>query len=421
MGCCAKKKSNDENLLGDNYDKTQNYSITEDSTIKVKSQEDYTKMENVEKKLSYDDFEPLKLLGTGSFGRVLLVKKKNNNKLFAMKILLKSYLKKKHQEEHTKTERNLMVSINCPFVMNIKYAFQDETQLYLVTEFMQGGDIFFHLHEKGKFKRERAKFYIIEILLAIEFLHKNNMVYRDLKPENILMDKEGHIKITDFGLSKILDDMNDKVFTLCGTPQYIAPEVIYKKGYDKGIDWWSLGCILYEFLTGSLPFYIPRGAKISTKTFETPVKFPKNMNKDDIDLISKLLTVNPKQRLGYGPNDAEDIKAHPYFKDVDWNKYLKKEITPPFVPKLKNDQDLKYFDKAFTDEAVNITKTVVPRSRVQSDYYGFTYIATSVQNELGNFEPGNDKEIDEGEEGAQEDKSDNKEKEKEDNVEIEIK
>ena len=408
MGCCEKKKPNDDNLLGDNYDKTQNYSITEDSTIKVKSQEDYTKMENVEKKLSYDDFEPLKLLGTGSFGRVLLVKKKNNNKLFAMKILLKSYLKKKHQEEHTKTERNLMVSINCPFVMNIKYAFQDEVQLYLVTEFMQGGDIFFHLHEKGKFKRERAKFYIIEILIAIEFLHKNNMVYRDLKPENILMDKEGHIKITDFGLSKILDDMNDKVFTLCGTPQYIAPEVIYKKGYDKGIDWWSLGCILYEFLTGSLPFYIPRGGKISTKTFETPVKFPKNMNKEDIDLISKLLTVNPKQRLGYGPNDAEDIKAHPYFKDVDWNKYLKKEITPPFVPKLKNDQDLRYFDKAFTDEAVNSTKTVVPRSRVQSDYYGFTYIATSVQNELGNFEPVNDKEIDEDEKEDQEDKDDKK-------------
>ena len=390
MGCCAKKKENkDDNLLNDSYNKDQNYSITEDSSKKVSSNpEAYTKMENVDKKLCYEDFEPLKLLGTGSFGRVLLVRKKNNDKLYAMKILLKSYLKKKNQQEHTKTERDLMVSINCPFIMNIKYAFQDEIQLYLVTEFMQGGDMFFHLHEKGKFKRERAKFYIIEILLAIEYLHKHNMIYRDLKPENILMDKDGHIKITDFGLSKILDDMNEKVFTLCGTPQYIAPEVIYKRGYDKGIDWWSLGCILFEFLTGYLPFFIPKGGKISHKTFEGPLKFPKNMNKDDIDLISKLLVNNPKKRLGNGPRDAESIKEHPYFKDVDWDKYLKKEIQPPFVPKLKNDTDLKYFDKAFTDESVNTPKQNVPRSRVQSDYFGFTFNGNSVaKNELENYDP----------------------------------
>ena len=389
MGCCQKKKSDkDDNLVDQNYDKDQNYCITEDSSLTVKSNpEAYTKMENVDKKLCYDDFEPLKLLGTGSFGRVLLVRKKNNNKLYAMKILLKSYLKQKHQQEHTKTERDLMVKINSPFVMNVKYAFQDETQLYLVTEFMQGGDMFFHLHEKGKFKRERAKFYIIEILLGIEYLHKNNMVYRDLKPENILMDKDGHIKITDFGLSKILDDMNDKVFTLCGTPQYIAPEVIYKKGYDKGVDWWSLGCLLYEFLTGSLPFYIPRGAKISHKTFEGPIKFPKGMNKEDKDLISKLLVNNPKNRLGNGEKDAESIKEHPYFKDVDWDKYLNKEIEPPFIPKLKNETDLKYFDKAFTDESVNTNKQNVPRSRVQSDYFGFTFNGNSAdKNELEDYE-----------------------------------
>ena len=392
MGCCSKKKSlKDENLLKDNYDKTQNYSITEDTNLTVKPEkEGYTKMESMEKKLSYNDFEPLKLLGTGSFGRVLLVRKKSNNKLFAMKILLKSFLKKKHQQEHTMTERELMVSINCPFIMNIKYAFQDDSQLYLVTDFMQGGDIFFHLHDKGKFKRERAKFYIIEIILAIEFLHKNNMIYRDLKPENILMDKEGHIKITDFGLSKILDDMNDKVFTLCGTPQYIAPEIIKKKGYDKGIDWWSLGCLFYEFLMGGIPFYIPRGARISEKTFETPIKFSKKMTDEEIDLIKKLLTINPEERLGNGPRDADDIKAHPYFKDVDWDKYYKKEVKPPFIPKLKNDEDLRYFDKSFTDEDVNTTKQMVPRSRVQSEYYGFTYNENSAKNELGNLEPPKD-------------------------------
>ena len=416
MGCCQKKKK--KPLLEKDEIEESKEEIMNETKIDEDSNEQALNV-----KVTYNDFEPLKLLGRGSFGEVLLVRLKANQKVYAMKILSKKLLKRKKQEEHTKTERDLMVKINSPFIVNIKSAFQDSTKLYIVSEFMQGGDMFFHLHD-GQiiiFNNEKTKFYIIELVLALEFLHKNNMVYRDLKPENILMDKEGHIKITDFGLSKILDDMNDKVFTLCGTPQYIAPEVIYKRGYDKGIDWWSLGCILYEFLTGSLPFYIPRGGKISTKTFETPVKFPKNMNKDDIDLISKLLTVNPKQRLGNGPNDAEDIKAHPYFKDVDWNKYLKREITPPFVPKLKNDQDLRYFDKAFTDEAVNTTKTVVPRSRVQSDYYGFTYIATSLQNELGEFAPGNEKEIDEDEREDLEDKEDikeeEKEKEKEENIE----
>ena len=388
MGCCAKKKTNkDDNLLNNNYVETNNHLIIEDSNQKIKnSEEKYTKMNNIEKKICYDDFIPLKLLGTGSFGRVLLVRKKNNNNLYAMKILIKSYLKQKKQEEHTRTERDLMVKINSPFIMNIKYAFQDEIQLYLITDFMQGGDMFFHLHEKGRFKSDRTKFYIIEIVLAIEFLHKNKMIYRDLKPENILMDKEGHIKISDFGLSKILEDMNDKVFTLCGTPQYIAPEVIYKKGYDKGVDWWSLGCIFYEMLTGYLPFNIPKGGKISPKIFEVPVKFPKNISDNEIDLIKKLLTLNPKKRIGHGETDANDIKKHPYFNGVDWNKYLKKEIQPPFKPKLKNDLDLRYFDKAFTDESINV-KQQVPRSRVQSDYFGFTYNGNSMKNELDNLDP----------------------------------
>ena len=386
MGCCCKKKQNvDETLLSNDTENNENYSITEVPEIKQKSsKEESIKVTNTERKLGYDDFVPLKLLGTGSFGRVLLVRKKNNNKYYAMKILLKSYLKQTHQEENTRTERDLMVTINCPFVMDIKYAFQDEIHLYLVTEFMQGGDMFFHMHDKGLIKKERTKFYIIELVLAIEYLHSNNMIYRDLKPENILMDKYGHIKVTDFGLSKILDDMNDKVFTLCGTPQYMAPEVIRKRGYDKGVDWWSLGCIFYEMLTGAMPFYIPRNQKLSPRLYQTPIKFPKNMTIEEIDLISKLLAVDPKQRIGNGSNDAKDIKAQPYFKGVDWDKYYRQEIKPPFIPKLKNETDLKYFDKAFTEESINV-KQQVPRSRVQSDYFGFTYNDSPMKKELDNI------------------------------------
>ena len=294
----------------------------------------------------------MKLLGRGSFGEVLLVRLKATNKIYAMKILEKKLLKLKKQQGHTKTERDLMVRINCPFIVNIKSAFQDETNLYLVSEFMQGGDMFFHLHDGGIiiFNLEKTKFYIIELILALEFLHKNNMVYRDLKPENILLDDKGHIKLTDFGLSKILEEENDKAYTICGTPQYLAPEILLRQGYDKMIDWWSLGCIMYEMLTGRLPFAIKRGCKMSMKIYEKKVLFPSNINSNAKDLIEKLLIVNPKERLGI--DGSESIKSHPFFEGVDWNLAYEKKLTPPFIPKLKSDTDLRYFDSIFTDEPI---------------------------------------------------------------------
>ena len=186
---------------------------------------------------------------------------------------------------------------------------------------------------------------------------------------------------SDFDLIKILDDSNNKAFTLCGTPEYLAPEVLYNKGYDKGVDWWSLGCVFYILLTGCLPFHIPRGKPLNPKMFATPIKFPKESDKDEIDLISKLLTADPKQRIGNGPNDAKEIKNHPYFKNVDWNKYLKKEINPPFKPELDDELDLKYFDKTFTEESINV-KQQLGRSIPQSDFFGFTYNDNSFKKEL---------------------------------------
>ena len=149
------------------------------------------------------------------------------------------------------------------------------------------------------------------------------------------MDLKGHLKISDFGLSKILDNPDDKTFTLCGTPQYISPEILSKKGYDKTVDWWSLGCFFYEMLTGCLPFPIPKGNQINLRIYETPIRFPSDIEPNAINLISQLLTVNPKKRLGYGNSDAQKIKEHPYFKDVNWDKYWNKEIEPPFVPEIE--------------------------------------------------------------------------------------
>ena len=357
MGCCEKKR----NQLID----------------KEKAQEIG---EILYPKLNYNDFEPLKLLGTGTFGRVLLVRFKSNNQLYAMKILMKSRIKSTHQEEHTKAERDLMVQIDNPFLLNIKFAFQDETKLYIVSNFMQGGDMFYHLHFESKFSEKKAKFYLIEIILGLEYLHKNNMIYRDLKPENILMDSTGHIKLSDFGLSKILSDNDEKAFTLCGTPQYLAPEIMKEEGYDKNVDWWSLGCFFYEMITGFLPFYIPKDY-LNEKVYEQKVIFPSGINPLAIKFIKELLVVDPNNRLGNGVNGVENIKSHEYFKDVDWNKYYNKEIEPPFIPKLDSDEDLKYFDKMFTDEPVD---SPVPQSRprVYSTYKGFTYVNNSIKKDM---------------------------------------
>ena len=382
MGCCAKKKqenlddlidkkesnTNENNAIIQDPDLNKNSTITSNSSTVSRS-----------KSLCYEDFTPIENLGSGKFGRVVLVRKNSNDKLYAMKVLLKSYLKRRHQKEHTKTERDLMVSVKCPFVMDLKYAFQDETQLYLISEFMQGGDMSFQFHERGRFSKETAKFYIIEIILALETLHKNNIIYRDLKPENILMDKEGHIKITDFGLSKILDDMNDKAFTLCGSPQYVAPEVLNKQGYDKGVDWWSLGCVLYEMLTGWLPFFIPPGIRLNSEVYKTPLRFPKDVDNIEIDLIQKLLCVDPKNRLGNQVNDAQEIKAHPFFKDVNWDDYLNKKVPVPFKPEFENELDLKYFNRGFNEEYVTI-KPTTSRSRAGSEYKGFSYNENSLTN-----------------------------------------
>ena len=208
------------------------------------------------------------------------------------------------------------------------------------------------------------------------------------------MDIDGHIKISDIGLSKILEVTDDKAYTLCETPQYIAPEILKNKGYDKTVDWWALGCILYEMITGCLPFLIPRGNKINPKVYEEPLRFPQDINPLAVNLINQLLTVNPIKRLGYGENDAQKIKDHPYFKGINWEKYWNKETEPPFIPELNSEIDLKYFDKMFTDEPVNSNRpTVMSRTRIQGVYKGFTFVNQSVCNELIKFNGNDDEDI----------------------------
>ena len=315
-----------------------------------------------------EDFKHLKVLGRGSFGKVILVKNENNNKLYAMKILDKKFIVKKNQVSHTQTERALLEKLKHPFIVRLNYAFQDSKRLYFLTEFLQGGELFFHLRRNSGYKEKAVRFYMCQILLALEYMHNNNYIYRDLKPENILIDKEGNIKLTDFGLSKILPEEEKTTYTMCGTAEYLAPEILFGKGYDKTCDWFSFGVVVFEMFCGYHPFK-SKGQKIDPKIYLRKTYIPDKVPKTPRDLIEKLFVSNPKKRLGY--NGADEVKNHPFFKGIDFDKVLKKEYKPPFIPKLKDDTDLRYFDENFTQLNVENEKAEEKHDEEDKDEFNF--------------------------------------------------
>ena len=329
-------------------------------------------------KVTLNDFQIIKLLGKGAFGKVLLVYNEELKKYFAMKTLRKDYIKKNQQTKHTKEERKILEKIDYPFISKLYYAFQNEKKLFMITEYMPGGEMFYHLHMNDHFNENKARFYIAEIVLAIDHLHKNNILYRDLKPENILLDELGHIKLTDFGLSKIMNNIEkDKTYTVCGTPIYVAPEVLTGQGYNKLVDWWSVGVLLYEFLAGYSPYREAR-TKIDIKIYKKKLEQDPLISDTAFDLIKKLCTFDVSKRIG---KNFEDIKNHEFFKDIDWIKLEKKEITPPYKPKIRFAGDVGNFDTMFTDMSIHSTKrnkeVLVNSSTIKNTkntYVGFTYI-----------------------------------------------
>ena len=343
MGCCQKKKSSisKESINNALYnDKlVPNLSISEPSTNRTSVRTTRSSLDN--SNTSLKDFKTLKILGKGSYGKVYLVKNRNTNKIYAMKILDKQFLLEKNQITHTKTERIALEKLKHPFIVKLNYAFQDFKNLYFITEFLQGGELFYHLRKKSGFKEKAVKFYMSQVLLALEFMHDNNYIYRDLKPENIMIDKQGNIKLTDFGLSKILKP-NETTYTLCGTAEYLAPEIIFGKGYDKTCDWFSFGVVIFEMFCGYHPFG-KKNKKIDPTIYLRKTYIPEKVGKKAKDLIEKLFVGDPKKRLGY--NSSDEVKNHPFFNDIDFNKVLNKEYKPPFIPQLDNETDLKYFDQ----------------------------------------------------------------------------
>ncbi|EMD40811.1 hypothetical protein CERSUDRAFT_45181 [Gelatoporia subvermispora B] len=296
------------------------------------------------------DFEFLKLIGRGTFGRVFQVRKRDTKRIYAMKVLSKREIIAKKEVAHTIGERKILQrSLESPFLVGLKFSFQTDTDLYLVTDFKSGGELFWHLQRETRFSEERARFYIAELILALEHLHKYDIVYRDLKPENILLDATGHVALCDFGLSKPDLRSDELTNTFCGTTEYLAPEVLLDEhGYSKLVDFWSLGVLLFEMCCGWSPFYAEDTQQMYKNICFGKIRFPKGViNEDGKQFVKGLLNRNPKHRLG-AQRDAAELKAHPFFKTIDWDALAKKQVTPPFKPAVESDESVANFDPEFT-------------------------------------------------------------------------
>ncbi|KAJ9098347.1 Serine/threonine protein kinase, AGC [Naganishia cerealis] len=300
---------------------------------------------NQNQHLTIDSFELLKVIGKGSFGKVMQVRKRDTMRIYALKTIRKAHIVSRNEVTHTLAERTVLAKVNNPFIVPLKFSFQSTDKLYLVLAFVNGGELFHHLQREGRFNEVRSRFYAAELLCALEHLHSFNVVYRDLKPENILLDYVGHIALCDFGLCKL--NMSDSETT----NKYLAPELLSGHGYTKCVDWWTLGVLLYEM---------------------DPLRFPDDMGSEARSVLTLLLNRDPARRLGV--NGAQDIKNHPFFaRHIDWKKLVAKKIQPPFKPAVASAIDTSNFDEEFTSE--------VPQDSVVAD----SHLSQTVQQQFEGF------------------------------------
>ncbi|XP_020386477.1 ribosomal protein S6 kinase alpha-3 isoform X7 [Rhincodon typus] len=328
-------------------------------------------------------FEFLKVLGQGSFGKVFLVRKAQGSdagQLYAMKVLKKATLKVRDRVR-TKMERDILVEVNHPFIVKLHYAFQTEGKLYLLLDFLRGGDLFTRLSKEVMFTEEDVKFYLAELALALDHLHSLGIIYRDLKPENILLDEQGHIKLTDFGLSKESIDHEKKAYSFCGTVEYMAPEVVNRRGHTQSADWWSFGVLMFEMLTGTLPFQGKDRKETMTMILKAKLGMPQFLSPDSQSLLRMLFKRNPGNRLGAGPDGVEEIKRHSFFSTIDWNKLCRREILPPFKPAIGRPEDTFYFDPEFTAKTPKDSPGIPPSANAHQLFRGFSFVAVASEEE----------------------------------------
>jgi len=322
-------------------------------TINIRKYTGYDESDAQRKRLHHlkmDDFEVGVTLGTGSFGRVSAVKYKETGRWYAMKQLKKREIIELNQIDHINAEREVLSSISHPHIVNYYGSFQDPSCLFILMEYVNGGEFFTHLRKAGRFPEETAKFYTAEVLTALAYLHSNDIVYRDLKPENLLLDSAGHAKITDFGFAK---QVEFRTWTLCGTPEYLAPEIILSRGHAKAADYWALGILAFEMLAGYPPFYDDDPVRIYEKILAGKIKWPYHMSEEAISFISDLLVPDIHHRLGSSKRGANDIKAHAWFAGMNWDEMKGSDTDAPIKPLVMDEGDTSNFDSYPDDEDVD--------------------------------------------------------------------
>eukprot|EP00767_Chilomastix_cuspidata_P005918 gnl/Chilomastix_cuspidata/619.p1 GENE.gnl/Chilomastix_cuspidata/619~~gnl/Chilomastix_cuspidata/619.p1 ORF type:complete len:496 (-),score=258.08 gnl/Chilomastix_cuspidata/619:1465-2772(-) len=302
-----------------------------------------------------EDFELVRTIGRGSFGSVFLVRRRENHREYAMKILKKRRLLDSNQAEHTLTEHRVLQRIRHPFITSLHFSFQTQEKLYFVMDFAGGGELFYHLRSSGRFPEALAVFYTAEIVAAIAHLHEHDIIYRDLKPENVLLSRKGHVLLADFGLSKwgvtalSTKSHGTMASTFCGTPEYIAPEILLGSGHGKAVDWWSVGVLFYEMLVGAPPFSGGSRQELFYKVSHSPISFPTTCGAKAQDFLRRTLTRKSNERLG--ARGSWQVKNHPLFADIDFEMLEHRLIPPPFKPRLDPHNPVANFDPRFTKEA----------------------------------------------------------------------
>lgn len=299
-----------------------------------------------------DDFSRVKTLGKGSYGTVLLVMHKRSKNFYAMKVLIKADIVKMKQVEHTLNEKKILQTVRFPYLVSLIFSFKDFSNLYMVLDFISGGDMFTHLRKMGRFNEAHSKFYAAQIVLSFEYLQNLDIVHRDIKPENLLIDRRGNCRVTDFGFAKVV---KTRTYTLCGTPEYVAPEIILSKGYNKIVDWWSLGVLLYEMTAGYSPFYAKETIKIYERILSGKVHYPSHFSMELRDLIHNLLQIDLTKRYGNLKNGVLDIKNHEWFAKINWTDAWRDRYKPPFLPVVQDAGDSSNFDE-FADEDISSAK-----------------------------------------------------------------
>ncbi|CAI2168799.1 11740_t:CDS:10 [Funneliformis geosporum] len=335
------------------------------------------------RKVGLDDFNFLAVLGKGNFGKVMLAEEKYTKQLYAIKVLKKEFIIENDEVESTRSEKRVFQAANRerhPFLLGLHSCFQTETRIYFVMEYVSGGDLMLHI-QREQFTYRRAQFYAAEVLLALEYLHKVGIIYRDLKLDNILLTLDGHIKIADYGLCKEEIWWGHTTNTFCGTPEFMAPEILLEQRYGRAVDWWAFGVLIYEMLLGQSPFRGDDEDEIFDAILEDEILYPINMSRDSVSILQKLLTRDPEKRLGSGRGDAEDIKRHPFFKGVNWEDMLAKKVPPPFYPSISSPTDTSNFDDEFTSEVPVLTPVHSHlKSEAQEEFKGFSYVSEWVVN-----------------------------------------